>query len=145
MYEALRIARYVIEYCNKKGEIITNLRLQKILFFIQAEFLVSKGISCFTEEIEAWAFGPVVPCVYRQYRIYGSSNIKIALGRKNDRFIDEEDKLIINQIVDECSHYSTTELVNITHAQTPWIKAYYNNHSNVISIDSIREYFENVS
>ena len=75
MYKALDIARYIIERCNQNSKTISNLKLQKILYFVQAEFLVAKNQPCFREKIEAWDFGPVVPDVYFAYRMYGSTNI----------------------------------------------------------------------
>lgn len=62
-YKALDIARYVIDYSNYKKYRITNLRLQKILYFIQAAFLVFGQKPCFDDVIEAWGLGPVVPIV----------------------------------------------------------------------------------
>ena len=64
MYSAIDIARYIIWYCKNHGYTISNLKLQKILYFVQAEFLVSAGAPCFYQDIEAWDFGPVIPEVY---------------------------------------------------------------------------------
>ena len=62
-YSVIDISKYVVCYSNKKNYGITNLRLQKILYFIQAYFLKIKKEPCFKENMEAWDFGPVVPCV----------------------------------------------------------------------------------
>lgn len=140
MYNASLIAKYIINYSNSKGKSVSNLRLQKILYFVQAEFLVSKNECCFSDDIYAWDLGPVVPSVYREYKMFGSSSIpsqKIVGIQPLD-----EDKTIINEMVDECNKISTYELVQITHNQTPWKKAYempYNN--GIISPESIKEYF----
>ena len=65
MYAALDIARYIIKYCKDNGYSISNLKLQKLLYFVQAQFLVTyNGRPAFEEKIEAWDFGPVVPEVY---------------------------------------------------------------------------------
>ena len=69
MYDVLLMAKYIIKYCNKSNLPISNLKLQKLLYFIQAAFLVEKGHACFPDEIEAWDFGPVVPAVYYKYKI----------------------------------------------------------------------------
>ena len=53
-YKALDIARYVIDYSNYKKHRIINLRLKKILYFIQADFLIFKQRSYFDDKIEAW-------------------------------------------------------------------------------------------
>lgn len=140
MYNVLDVARYVLAYCKEQGYIMSNLKLQKVLYFIQAEFLISRGTSCFKEKIEAWAFGPVVPEVYHEYKIFGSSNI-IGNFLESGRPISRPDRELINGMVDACDRYSASELVTLTHNQDPWRNAYQKYYNNVISIDSIEEYF----
>ena len=141
MYRALSVARYIIERCHSQNRSISNLKLQKILYFVQAEFLVSRGQPCFVEQIEAWDFGPVVPEVYQQYKIFGSSNIPVFGRLVNPVVIRNDDQELINEIVDECSKYSASALVDITHHQSPWLDAYVPGYNNVISQNSIRDYF----
>lgn len=133
------ISKYIINYFYSKNLPISNLKLQKLLYFVQAQFLVKKNTPCFPEEIEAWDFGPVVPEVYRKYKKFGSSNLPFE--QSQSFFITKNDKELINGILDKCSHYSATELVGITHRQTPWLKAYQPYQSNIITKNSIREYF----
>lgn len=143
MYRALDIARYIIERCRDNNRPISNLKLQKILYFVQAEFLVTKNQPCFAEEIQAWDFGPVVPSVYYEYRMFGSANIP-CIGRSlTTRPIPAKDRVILDGIIDECSRYSASALVEITHNQTPWIEAYeQGGYNNEITIESIKDYFE---
>ena len=75
IYKVLDVSRHVINYSNTQDYGISNLKLQKILYFIQAFFLVSTPEQCFEEKIEAWDFGPVVPEAYREYKQYGSGDI----------------------------------------------------------------------
>ena len=138
-YKALDVARYVIEYCKDRGYIVSNLKLQKILYFIQAEFLVNKNDVCFDDRIEAWDFGPVVPRVYQEYKCFGSNNI--ITRRREEIDIEANDRNMINGIVDVCAGYSATELVDITHRQTPWIAAYDKFQNNEISNESIKNFF----
>lgn len=140
MYSALTVAKYVIKRCNDTDRTISNLKLQKLLYFVQAEFLVSTGLPCFKEEIEAWDFGPVVPVVYHKYKVYGSASIPFLSERLSTPFT-ENDKKLINGIVDECAQYSASTLVEITHHQSPWIDAYKPYSNNVITKRSIKEYF----
>ena len=95
MYNVLDVARYIIWYCKKKGYSISNLKLQKILYFVQAEFLVSVGSPCFAEEIEAWDFGPVVPEVYHEFKIFGSADIPKFVCMNADEAILKKDKTMI--------------------------------------------------
>ena len=66
-YRVDTIANYVIRYSNKHNLDVSNLKLQKILYFIQAQFLVNHDRPCFGAKIEAWSFGPVVPTIYNEY------------------------------------------------------------------------------
>lgn len=81
-YDVLDISRYIINYSNDKDYGVSNLKLQKILYFVQAYFLINIPDShvCFKERIEAWNFGPVVPKAYREYKQYGSTNIPTILS-----------------------------------------------------------------
>lgn len=141
MYKALSVASYIIQRCNSQNKTISNLKLQKILYFVQAEFLVTKNQPCFAEEIQAWDFGPVVPIVYQKYKVFGGANIPVLGKFKKDTIISKYDQNLINDIMDECTQYPTSILVKITQHQTPWEKAYYTGVSNVISLKSIKKYF----
>ena len=76
-YDVLEVCRHVINYSNEKEYGISNLKLQKVLYFIQAYFLIdkTKNAPCFDDKIEAWNFGPVVPAAYHEYKQYGSGDI----------------------------------------------------------------------
>lgn len=141
MYSASSIARYIIQRCDEQNRSISNLKLQKILYFVQAEFLVSRNQPCFVEDIVAWDFGPVVPEVYQQYKIFGSNNIPVIGKLAIPVYLPERDADLINEIVDECAKYSASTLVQITHNQTPWQEAYYSSWNNIISNESIKQYF----
>lgn len=156
MYKVMDVARYVINYSYEIGRPVSNLKLQKILYFIQSDFLANTGLPCFYEEIEAWDFGPVVPDVYYTYKKYGSSIIT-----KIDNYIDfsngswnankfnftknnissETDRIRIEKMIELCSKYTAAQLVEITHNQLPWKKARQSLYNKVISKESITRYF----
>lgn len=155
-YDVLEVCRYVIKYSNEKGYGVSNLKLQKLLYFIQAYFLITKGEPCFNEAIEAWEFGPVVPEAYREYKQYGSTNIPtmdtfLKIDKTNywnttvEKYppitIDENSQYCINIVVDKFSPYPAIALIELTHDQAPWKSVYEPGMNNEISIDSIREYF----
>ncbi len=156
MYNVLDVCRYVINYSNDKDYGISNLKLQKVLYFIQAYFLISTPEQCFRERIEAWDFGPVVPEAYREYKQFGSSNIpnvsyyvemdfddfwKSKVKKYRSEVISDGDKRRIEAVVDRFSDYSATDLVGITHNQAPWMDAYVPNRNNEITPQAIKEYF----
>ena len=154
-YDVLDISRYIISYSNKMDYGISNLKLQKLLYFVQAYFLIQKGHPCFKDKIEAWDFGPVVPVAYREFKGFAGMDIPtlesyIAFDENDiwntkriefeENCIDNDDKTLIDKIVDEFSNYSATDLVELTQHQTPWIDAILS-QNNEITNKSIFEYF----
>ena len=138
-YNALEVAKYVINHEHGKGREISNLRLQKLLYFVQAKVLVETGEPCFDDEIEAWDFGPVVPAVYYAYKIFGSWDIVIDTSVP---FIDKSVSALIDSIVDSCKDYPTFQLVDITHKQSTWKDARLKVKNSIITKDSISGYFK---
>lgn len=155
-YSANEIAKEIIIYSNDNNYPISNLKLQKLLYFIQAIFLNEFHRACYEDTIEAWSFGPVVPSVYHNYKIFGAGNIPKKIFDK-DSFasiftdtsfgfhISSEDKKNVDEIVDDFSDYTASELVDITHHQDPWLDAYIPRFNNEITKEAILCYFSNLS
>lgn len=137
MEPALFIANYIIEYSNSKQYLINNLKLQKILYFINARSLVEKGKPMFNETIQKWKFGPVVPRVYHEYKRNGASQItvddivqqllefsddKLTINEYSAKKISNETKKLIQETVDALDRYSAFELVDKTHEHLIWKK-----------------------
>lgn len=157
-YNVLDVSRYIINYSNAKDYGISNLKLQKILYFVQAYFLIQTGFPCFKEKIEAWDFGPVIPVAYRAFKGFASTDIPtinsyIAYDKHkiweteriefNEGCIDNKDKVLIDKVVDKFSEYSATDLVKLTQHQKPWIDA-INSERAEITKESILEYFNSI-
>lgn len=155
-YNVLDLALYIINYCNEKGNSISNLQLQKIVYYVQAAFLVERGKPCFDEEIVHWTYGPVVEKVYNEFRGYGFNPIP-----KDARYIDvvfnnvtnkveihkhgfdnklfmNSDGALINRVVDAYSGFEPFKLVNKTHKESPWMDTLKN---QIITKESIRNYY----
>ena len=142
MYRAIDVAKYIILFCKEHSYSISNLKLQKLLYFVQAQFLVNLGIAAFDEVIEAWDFGPVVPEVYQYFKIWGNSEIPLIAARGARDKILENHQREMDEILKECAPYTASVLVGITHSQAPWKDAYVKYCNNIITQNSIKEYFE---
>lgn len=124
------------------GDAMTNLRLQKILYFAQGWCLARNGKPLFDEPIEAWPYGPVVPAAYDRYRDYGRG-ILTAQMPSMSVFTTEEIELLTDAF-SELDRYSTSALVSMTHkVNTPWNNARESGKRNTISNEEIRQYFMN--
>ena len=125
-YSAFDLARYVLKKCIDEDHPISNLQLQKILYCIQECFLKEKHRRAFSEPIEAWQFGPVVPEVYDEYRIYGGRTIVwMPDAHDNVAWKEEEDKKLIDNIVEEKRKLDPWNMVQETHKEDgAWAKIY---------------------
>ncbi len=111
MYTAVDLSKYIVTKCWKEDCPISNLQLQKILYFIQKAFL-KQGKRAFSDEMEAWQFGPVVPNVYYKFCGFGSMPITSDFEAAD---IAQEDLAVIDQIVEEKRVLDPWDLVADAH------------------------------
>lgn len=125
-YSALEIAKYVIDKCTRDEQPVSNLQLQKILYYIQKTFL-KNGTEAFEDEMEAWQFGPVVPNVYYQYCGFGAMEIRM----RYETNIVELFMKIIDPIVDKKRKLDPWDMVEDTHQEgKAWAEIYRNGLGN---------------
>lgn len=139
MYSAHDVAVYIINWCNEQKITISNLKLQKLLYFVQGEASASYPHRLIDDDFYAWQLGPVVPNVYSNYAMYSSSHIPKQIIEKN---ILESEMLIIDTVLAKYARCSTWSLVEKTHNQDPWKYNYtlFGDRS-LIPYQSIRDYF----
>lgn len=131
MYEALDVARYVINKSIEIGYPVTNIKLQKVLYFIQKEFIKERGEGCFKEPIVNWRHGAVIEEVYDEYKKYQDVEIRSRQDTYYDIEVDEsfqfyydlkqfdkeainkEDRLIIDKIVGKYKEVETWDMVKL--------------------------------
>ena len=142
MYSAIDLAKYIVRKCIADKLPISNLQLQKILYYIQKYFLQSKCVPFFYENIEAWIFGPVVPSVYYYFSGAGAMPITLCedIQGNLDSIFSEDEKAIINKIVEEKRLLNPWDMVAETHKLGgAWATIYQNGAGNhkVIPISEI--------
>lgn len=138
MYRALDLANYIVDKCIKDGTPITNLQLQRILYFVQKDFL-KRGSQAFSDYIEAWWFGPVVPTVYFCFCGFDAMFISISKGAVPNL---TSDKNIIDNIIEAKRSLTPWEAAKETHKATgAWSKVYDNGkgRQHIIPVDLIKE------
>lgn len=145
--KALDVARYFIsKSVPGTPENITNLKLQKILYYAQGLYLVHVKKPLFEERIEAWVHGPVVPEVYHQFKQYGYNEIKKNPQNSNFSLPNPEVKKFLDGIWDKYKKYTGKELENKTHQEEPWLNARgdlpeFISSSNTITQEDLLNYF----
>lgn len=141
MYDALCVAEYIIRYCKWFDIPMSNLKLQQVLYFVQAEFLVGLHKPCFHNTIIAWDFGPIVPEVYHMYKCYGGMPIYLHEFYYDINDIDEHHRDLIDNMIDKIKEVSYAKLVDIIHNQMPWKRGYYSNYGYEIKNKDLIEFF----
>lgn len=135
------VARWFIHsnnlICGDDADEISNLKLQKLLYYAQGLHLAMYGRPLFNDEIIAWQHGPVVKAVYEKYKHNGRSGI-VDAALPDDTFTKEAID-IMTITLHNFGQFSAWKLRDMTHEETPW-KVTDINH--VISQDIIKKYFE---
>lgn len=75
LYSSLSVARYFVERAAAEGRKLTNLELQKLVYFAHGWHLAIIGQPLIDEFVEAWDYGPVAPELYHALKPYGSGSI----------------------------------------------------------------------
>jgi uncharacterized phage-associated protein len=120
MTKALDVANYFLSRANESEESdVSNLKLQKLIYYAQAFHLAIYDKPFFDEDFEAWTHGPVCPGIYRQYKQFGASPIKVDSEINLDQF--SQDQLdLLEEIYDVFGQFSAWKLRNMTHEEAPW-------------------------
>lgn len=129
--DPIKVVKYILYKCTFYGDLITNLKMQKILYYVYVWNLVKNGNPCFKHKFQAWPNGPVYPIVYKKLSKYKASPIsEDFLEFKNEKdFEDLKRELgsdfikIVDKIYELYGTKSAFELVNLTHSEAPWKNA----------------------
>lgn len=116
----------VIAYVFEKLEEVTPLMLQKLLYFIQGVYSALYGKPIFEEDCRAWVHGPVYPEVYELFRDFKYNPIddaRFALLEGTVDVLTEEEKNVIDLVVNTFGMYGGKVLERITHNEDPWKEA----------------------
>lgn len=65
----------IVSYCSNKKQPISNLKLQKILYYAWIDYYKRTGNALFLNDICAWQLGPVIPDVYYEFCSYAGTPI----------------------------------------------------------------------
>lgn len=146
---AIDIAKNIINIYNARvdelvrnydivPEYITNLKLQKLLYFVQAMCLLIFGKQAFPEKILAWSYGPVINEVYQQYKQNHASEINSESNIKN---VSSGLYKIIEEVINSYGSIEANKLIDFTHEEEPWRNTEINKE---IDIELIKNYFNKV-
>jgi uncharacterized phage-associated protein len=147
-------AKYIVYFFNSSGSLITNKKLQKLLYYTQAWHLVYFNDKLFNDEPEAWVHGAVYPNVYHQYKKFKAKPIvfdegidrKTLQDKLNSFNFSDDQKEFVNSVLIAYGKKEAFELEILNHREKPWLEARegledYDISSKPISIDTMKTYY----
>ena len=138
MCDCFKTAEYFLRLqTGDAGDAISNMKLQKLLYYAQGFALAILGKPLFEDDFEKWAYGPVLPVVYNKYKAFGSEAIPCPEGASLLDYTDDERKLL-DEVYYTFGQYSAWALSEMSHATAPWRDAEL---GKIISKDSMKTYF----
>ena len=144
--DALLIADYILFKAKQEGKEITNKKLQKLLYYVQAWSLALKGEKIFDDKIEAWIHGPAIKTVYLEYQKFGANAIQKDVSEEIVNKIPKDSLAVIDDVLGLYSKYEADYLEYLTHSEEPWQKARnglepHISSENEITPESMREFY----
>ncbi|WP_172618665.1 Panacea domain-containing protein [Candidatus Methanomassiliicoccus intestinalis] len=135
-YDALDVAKYIIKKYYGMRNPVTNLKLQKMLYFAWIRYYKETKEYLFNDKIEAWMLGPVVPNVYYQYYIY--AGIPIREDKEPSKPFSPEAVAVLDKLIEDCMDKTARELVDKAHKNgTPWDRTYKPDEKKTIDFEMI--------
>ena len=143
MADQNEVADYLVCAAREQGELLTNLKLQKLLYYAQAWYVALYDEPLFEGEFKAWKHGPVLPSQYRRFRHAGWNPI---LDKLTPPQLAEPVQAHLQEILQAYGSESAIALEQMTHAEAPWREVRGNldpsrNSNQTISIESMRVFY----
>lgn len=130
-------AEYILWLTHEKEEQITNLKLQKLLYYAQGHHLARHFVPLFDAAIHSWQHGPVIPEVYQMFKKYGTRSIPSPTKIMAHRY-SEIEKETMQYVFNLYGKFSAWTLRAMTHDEPLWQNT---KEGEVIKEAQIREYF----
>lgn len=118
-YNPTEFARYILA---KNGS-ISNMKLQKLIFYTEVVFMAVTNKSLFEENYEAWKHGPVLPSVYHEFKKYSllRSNIPYTRESKDTELnLSSEYVELIDKVIEVFGKHNEDALRNSSHNEQPY-------------------------
>lgn len=137
---AIAATEQLLHIAHKHGMGLTPMQVLKLVYISHGWMLGLHQQPLFDEDVEAWKYGPVVPCVYRKYKEFRGSPIK-SPGKDHEEDMEGPKRNMIGQVFDGYGTYTGIELSELTHQEgSPWDTA-RKARMDIIPNDLIQTYY----
>ncbi len=133
------IADYFLSNIDEEsGDNVSNLKLQKLLYYAQGFHLALFGKPLFEEAILAWQHGPVVPEIYHRFKHYAANALPPPEKFDRSKYAPAISELL-DEILSVYGQYSALKLRSMTHEEPPWSQTAINHR---IPDHAMRDFFK---
>ena len=137
MKKATQIAKAFLKLSEPDiGDNISNLKLQKLLYYAQGFNLAINKKPLFSENIIAWEHGPVVREVYDVYSKYSSQILPVP---EEEISLTKNEKELIVNVWKVYGQFSAWRLRDMTHSENPWKNT---SRNKIISHEELTSFFK---
>lgn len=141
-YSSAAVANAFIAIAHEAGECVSNLVLQKIVYFAHGWYLGLTGTLLVADEVQAWTYGPVFPLLYHSLRKYGAGPVTEQILTFDAVPVDSEDFRFLRAVYDRYHSWDPGSLVALTHKPgSPWRRVGGAGYNQVIPSQMIKEYY----
>jgi uncharacterized phage-associated protein len=150
--QAISVAKELVRlsFSGFEADPLTNLRLQKLLYYAQAWSLLLRGSELFPEDLQAWQHGPVVPDVYRALPDGQGAKLIDVNAFAGVPELQEEEAEFVRCVWEAYNGFSAICLSKMTHKEAPWRNAWGDRPwdgtgSDPISMNDLEDFFSKQS
>lgn len=154
-YDVRAIANFTLDYASSMGLQLTNVTINKVVFFLHAWYLAKTGEPLVSAKVEAWEYGPVFRELYAEFKCFGRRPINAKACRRNPvtalreecfEPLDRGDEIFLKELLGKYAGLSASKLIELSHVRGgPWDQVYNHEGSSnpgmQISDELIKDYF----
>ena len=158
-HDGRAVANFVLDCCEARGRQVTNLALQKLVYFCHVWTLIKVQEPLIKQKFEAWEFGPVLPYLYREFKDFDRSPItrrsqQLDPSNGTSRIVpysfDDKTSEFLRTVIEFYSRLGAGQLVELSHASGgPWFNVWHHpetvNPGMKIDDASIIEFYSTIT
>jgi uncharacterized phage-associated protein len=158
-HDGRAIANFILDFCEANGRTVSNLALQKLVYFCHVWSLIKLNKPLIKHKFEAWEFGPVLPYLYREFKTFDRSPIKGRAMRMDpangkacvvEYTFDEETVRLLKKTIEFYSRLTAGDLVELSHVKGgPWFNVWHHkatvNPGMKIADEDIQQFYSTIS
>ena len=140
-------AREIVNWFIINGDLLTPMQIIKLVYMSHGWMLGLQDRPLFRQDVKAWRYGPVVPDVYDELKVYGNLPVEEPIKGFGEGNLDEVELDLIEQVNELYSGFSGIRLSRITHVEgSPWHQIWMKQKRKAtIPNELIKEYYKNLA